>query len=119
MTRRLTFATALLVALGALGCSGTRPDAEMTEVTGRVTVGGRPPERLIMNLTPATPGTGREDECVVERGAYRVKLIRARYKVSFTPCPGSPPVPARYLTPAASELVLDGTRSEPADFDLN
>src|SRR5262249_17257128 len=108
-----------LLAFGLLGCSDTRPPAEMTEVTGRVTVNGRPVERMIMNLTPVTPGEGREDECVVERGEFRVNLISCRYKVSSTQVPGGPSVPTRYRTANASQMVLDGTKSEPVNFNLN
>jgi hypothetical protein len=108
-----------LIAVGVLGCSNVRPAPAMTEVTGRVTINGRPAERVIMNLTPMTPGAGREDECVVERGEFRVKVIAARYKVSFTAVPGGPAVPHRYRAPETAQLVLDGTKSEPVNFDLN
>ncbi|QJW95509.1 hypothetical protein [Frigoriglobus tundricola] len=116
MIRRTSFATGLFV--GLIGCSGTRPTAEMNEVTGQVTLNGQPVAKMIMNLSPVVPGAGREDECVVERGEYRMKVIAARYRVSFTQCPGGPPVPAQYRTPAASQLVLDGTRPETANFEL-
>ncbi len=116
MIRRTSFATGLLV--GLMGCSGPRPTAEMNEVTGRVTLNGRPVEKMIMNLSPVVPGAGREDECVVQGGEYRVKVIAARYRVAFTQCPGGPPVPAPYRSPVASQLVLDGTRAETANFEL-
>jgi hypothetical protein len=119
MSHRILLATGLLTAVGVPGCSNARPAPEMTEVSGRVTINGRPAERVIMNLTPVTPGQGREDECVVDHGEYRVKLIAARYKVSFTAVTGGPEVPARYRAPDTSQLVLDGTKSEPVNFDLN
>jgi hypothetical protein len=118
MSYRALSAAGLLFAVGVLGCSNARPTAEMLEVTGRVTVNGRPVEKMIMNLTPVTPGQGREDECLVERGEFRMKLITARYRVSFTQCPGGPSVPPRYRTPDSSQLILDGTRPDPVRFDL-
>ena len=116
MIRRTSFAAGLLV--GLIGCSGTRTTAEMNEVRGQVTLKGQPVEKMIMNLSPVVPGQGREDECVVQRGEYRVKVIAARYRVSFTQCPGGPPVPAPYRVPAESQLVLDGTKPETANFEL-
>jgi hypothetical protein len=116
---RTLSAAGLLFALGAFGCSNARPTLEMTEVSGRVTINGRPVAKMIMNLTPVTPGEGREDGCVVEAGEFRHKVISARYKVSFTQAPGGPGVPTRYRTPDTSPLLLDGTRSEPVSFDLN
>ena len=118
MSYRTLLATGPLLALGLFGCSGTRPAVDMIEVTGRVTLKGQPVERVILNLTPVTPGEGREDDCVVERGEFRKKLISARYKVWFTQCPGGPGVPARYQNPDASQLTLDGTKSEAVTFDL-
>jgi hypothetical protein len=118
MRSRALFAAGLLFAAGILGCSNVRPAVEMIEITGRVTINGRPAEKMIMNLTPVTPGEGREDECVVERGEFRMKLIPARYKVSFTQCVGGPSVPTRFRTPDSSQLILDGTRPEPVSFDL-
>jgi hypothetical protein len=119
MSRRTLIALGLLYTVGVPGCSSERPAPAMTEVSGRVTINGRPAERVIMNLTPVTPGAGREDECVVERGEFRKQLIPARYKVSFTAVTGGPDVPARYRAPETSLLVLDGTKSEPVNFDLN
>jgi hypothetical protein len=116
---RYRIAAGLLIALGVPACSNARPTAEMTEVSGRVSLNGRPVEKMIMNLTPLTPGKGREDDCVVVRGEFRVKLIAARYRVSFTQCDGGPVVPVRYRTADSSQLLLDGTRSEPVNFDLN
>jgi hypothetical protein len=116
--RRILRAIALLVVFGLLGCSGSRPVAEMTELTGQVTLNGRLVEKMIMNLSPLVPGEGREDECVVQGGAYRIKLIAGRYRVSFTQAPGGPVVPTKYRTADASQLVLDGTKSEPVNFEL-
>lgn len=120
MLQRIGPAVGLVTAVGLLGCSDTRPAVEMYEVSGRVTVNGRPAEKLIMNLTPLTPGEGREDDCVVQHGEYRVKLIAGRYKVAFTPTAGGPAVPTRYRSVGTSGLTLDGTKaeSEPVNFDL-
>jgi hypothetical protein len=118
MNTRTLAASALLSLASFVGCSEARPSVEMIEVSGRVSLKGRPVARMIMNLTPVSPGEGREDQCVVESGEYRVKLICGRYNVSFTPCPGGPSVPARYRTAEEAELTLDGTRPENADFDL-
>ncbi|MDB5308240.1 MAG: hypothetical protein JWO38_2442 [Gemmataceae bacterium] len=118
MTRRTIAALGLLAVAGLPGCSGSRPAVDMPEVTGRVTLNGRPVDKLIMNLTPFTPGEGREDECLVQNGEYRVRLIAARYKVSFTPGPGGPSVPKQCQTAETSNLELDGTKSDLRDFDL-
>ena len=121
MTRRTPPPTAPLIAFLAAalaGCSGTRAAPDMVEVTGRVTVNGKPAEKVVMTLTPATPGEGREDECVVQGGEYRVKLIAAKYKVSFAPRTDGPPVPKPYRSPDTSGLDLDGTRSGSKNFDL-
>jgi len=119
MSRRIFLAAVFLFGVGVLGCSNARPTAEMKEVSGRVTLNGQPVKKTIMKLTPDTPGAGREDECIVENGEYRVKLIAARYKVSFIQILGGSHIPARYQSPDTSQFVLDGTKSEPANFDLN
>lgn len=119
MSRRILLAAVFVLGVGVLGCSNSRPTAEMKEVSGRVTLNGQPAKKTIMELTPDTPGEGREDKCVVENGEYRVKLIAARYKVSFIQVPGGSRIPARYLSADTSQLVLDGTKAEPANFDLN
>jgi hypothetical protein len=108
-----------VAALALSGCSGTRPDAEMVEVTGRVNIGGKPVARMILKLTPVTPGEGREDDCVVERGEYRARLIAGQYRVSFESAAGGPAVPPRYRSPDTSRLVLDGTKPGPVNFDLD
>ena len=117
MIRATTVVLGLLAVVPA-GCSRARPPVEMTEVTGRVTVNGRPADRVIMNLTPLTPGEGREDDCVVENGAYRVKLIAAKYKVGFTPVAGGVVPPKRFRSATGSGLELDGTKSDRCDFDI-
>jgi hypothetical protein len=119
MLRLMLAATANLVAFGLIGCSGVRTAPEMVEVTGQVKLNGRPVEKMIMNLTPLTPGQGREDDTVVEHGTYRVKLIAAQYKVAFTAIPGGPGVPVKYQTADKSNLVLDGTKPDTINFDLN
>lgn len=91
----------------------------MNEVSGRVTVAGKPADRLIMTLTPLVPGEGREDECVVTRGEYRARVVAGRYRVSFSGLSGGTVVPPRYRSAAASNLELDATNPDETNFALN
>ena len=95
-----------------------RPPAVMNEMTGQVALDGRPAERLIMNLTPAEKGEGREDKVVIQQGEYRVRLIAGRYKVAFTPAPDGPAVPRQFKNPQTSGLELDARTSGLKNFDL-
>lgn len=117
MTRRTILVSGLLAA-GLAGCSGTRPAADMNEVSGTVTLAGKPADKLMMNLTPLTPGQGREDDTLVRNGEFRVKLIAGKYRVAFTPTPGGPTVPKPYRTADTSGLELDATKPGQATFEL-
>lgn len=109
---------ALALTLLAGGCTPTRPEVAMHEVSGRVTVNGKPADRLLMTLTPVVPGEGREDECVVTRGEFKVRVIAARYRVAFTSLTGGTTVPAGYRPGGASRLELDGTKSDQVNLVL-
>ncbi len=117
MTRR----SVLIAGLAALaGCGGpaAAPRVSMYEVKGKVTVNGKPADRLTMTFTPIDPQAGREDVCAVTGGEYTNKLIAGRYKVSFEPATGGTGIPRKYRSPASTDLELDATKDTTADFDL-
>lgn len=109
---------ALCLALAAVGCHGERTPPPMCEVSGAVSVGGKPAARLLLVFTPETPGTGREEECAVENGRYRATLIAARYKVSFAPVAGGTAVPRKFQESSTSGQLLDASRPGTTDFAL-
>src|SRR5262249_38296483 len=97
---------------------GGGPSLDMYEVKGKVTYQGKPVDRVTMKFTPVEPDKGRDDLCVVTNGAYSTKLIAGKYKVSFEPAPGGPPVPSPPRAPSSPPLELDATRAQEKDFDL-
>src|SRR5262249_25559858 len=121
MHHRLTRAAALAFAAALLsGCGGGLggPTQEMCDVKGKVTVNGRPGDRLTMTFTPIDPAKGREDVCTVNNGDYTTKLMAGKYKVSFEPAAGGSNVPRQYRSPASTTLDIDATRDTEKSFDL-
>jgi hypothetical protein len=117
MTRR-SILFAGLAALAGCGGPAAAPRVSMYEVKGKVTVNGRPADRLTMIFTPVEPDKGRDDVCGVSKGEYANKLIAGRYKVSFEPAAGGTSIPKKYRSPASTDLELDATKEATANFDL-
>lgn len=120
MRTRIGLVTVLVAAAAALaGCGGPTagPYKEMAEVKGKVTLGGKPADRLTMNFTPVDAATGREDACAVLNGEYTTKLVTGKYKVWFEAPARGPIVPTRYRSAAGTDLELD-TAQGGKDFDL-
>jgi hypothetical protein len=115
-----TIRLALGLALAALAGCVDPPAAshDLSEVTGRVTVGGKPADRVTINFTPVDPAEGRDDLCVVERGQYKTRLIAGKYRVWFEAAQGGTAIPARYKSAATSDREVDATKDGVADFEL-
>jgi hypothetical protein len=108
-------AVAVLV-IGIAGC-GAGASFETAEVKGKVTIGGRPVNRVTMSFTPVE-GPGDADVCVVENGQYKNNLFAKKYKVSFEPAQGGTPIPAKYRQPNTSGLEIDVSTTKEMDFEM-
>jgi hypothetical protein len=120
MVRRLVIAALLAGSLFALpGCRRAGGAGFSTvEVSGKVTLQGRPVDRVLLSFTPAEPGKGQPDVCTVEKGVYRTKLIAARYVLALEPANGGTNIPKKYRDPASSGLEFDATQTVEKDWDL-
>jgi hypothetical protein len=112
------YASALLL-VPAIGCEP--PAADHTFYVAKGTVNkadGKPLHRATMKFTPEDPKTGREDLLLIENGQYNIKLMPAKYKVSFEQLPAGAQIPKKYLSPTTSTFELDATRDVEANFEL-
>jgi hypothetical protein len=109
---------AFIILLGVAGCSGGGGESFRTaEVQGKVSIGGRPVNRVTMTFTPVE-GNGEPDVCAVENGRYKTQLFQRRWKVSFEPAQGGTPIPAKYRRANTSGLEIDVSSTKEKDFDL-
>ena len=106
-----------LALIGLVGCSGGGESFRTAEVQGKVSIGGKPVNRVTMSFTPVEGG-GEPDVCVVENGRYKTQLFQRRFKVSFEPAQGGTPIPAKYRRAATSGLEIDVASKSEQDFDL-
>ena len=115
---------ALTAALGLItaGCSGppAAPVQTVAEVTGKVTVGGKPGAQIGLTFYPVSETEGREEKSGTNPdGTYTVRLVATKYKVTFDAMPGGPSVPKAYRDKATTTVEIEATgASMTKNFDL-
>src|SRR4051812_19596532 len=112
--RALTLAAAVAsTMLAGCGSEHISVSNEYVDVQGAVTVGGKPPAKMVMiHFEPESPDRGRTDQAAVTDGRFTGKLAVARYKVAFDVenSRGSP-VPAKYTSFKTTPLTVEVTGS--------
>lgn len=107
----------LLVFVFAIGCSGTAPKAaDMTEITGTVTMGGQPVSDVVLNLQPT--GEGTIAAIPVQQGKIKAMVTPGKYTYYITETPKGKAVMAK-LNPKYLAGAMDRQIDIAAGSTLN
>ncbi len=114
---------ALLAAAGvAVGCDSTPPPvAAASDVTGTVTLNGKPAGSVVVMFNPVTAGINPGSAVVGADGKFTVKLAPGQYVYLFEAEAGKAnalkAIPPSYLTPDAAH-TLDVAGGQPISLAL-
>ncbi|MFO0877526.1 MAG: hypothetical protein U0840_09140 [Gemmataceae bacterium] len=93
-----------------VGCGGVTPSktADSVDITGRVTLGGKPVSDVVLNLIPTVAG-GQQATLPITNGGFQGKAVPGKY--TFLIAEGRNPraiaaIPQKYLT-ASADRTLD------------
>ena len=118
MIFRFTALSLALAAVASAGCGGPPPAPRQTiiDVSGKLTLGGKPVDRATMTFYPQDAANPEETPSGVEKGSYKASLRAGKYTVGVK-SGGGMKIPPKYAS-KQSPLTIDTATENTKDFDL-